>query len=144
MTGKFSLVKRGYNTDEVDNYIAGLEKELAHHRENDLVIKNAILNAQKAAENIIQNAKNQSRIVRETAAKQLDDIVLSVNKQKEMLADFADEYTAVVSKYLKPVDNNDFRTLAEKINALDLYLKDFSDEITEDLHIAKTNTEGTV
>ena len=137
MSGRFNLVKRGYNTEEVDAYIAALEADLAAHRENDLVITNAIINAQKAADNIIQNAKNQSRIVRETAAKQLADISLSVGTQRQMLANFSEEYEQVVVKYLKAIDAKDFRTLHDKINALEMYLTDFADEITEDLHIEK-------
>jgi len=135
MSERFVLVKRGYDTEAVERYVASLESQIDGYREKDRAINNAIVSAQQAADSIITNAKNQGRIIRENSVKQLTDIALSINTQKQLLEDFVNEYNSVVSKYLKLTDNEDFKAIAAKINALENYLADFSDEITEDLEI---------
>ncbi|MCL2752564.1 MAG: DivIVA domain-containing protein [Defluviitaleaceae bacterium] len=135
MSERFVLVKRGYDTEAVDYYVTALETQIDNYREKDRAINNAIVSAQQAADSIILNAKNQGRIIRENTVKQLTDIALSVGTQKQLLEDFVNEYNNVVSKYLKLTDNEDFKVIAEKINALESYLSDFSDEVVEDLEI---------
>ena len=137
MSERFNLVKRGYDTEAVDRYIATLEAQVEAYREKDKAINNAIISAQQAADGIIVNAKNQSRAIRENTVKQLSDISLSVNTQRQMLADFATEYESVISRYLKPTDNAEFKAIADKINSLESYLADFSDEVSEDLEFDK-------
>ncbi|MDR2167264.1 MAG: DivIVA domain-containing protein [Clostridiales bacterium] len=137
MAERFELVKKGYEPDAVDRYIAALEAQVASYRGKDKAITNAIISAQQAADTIITNAKSQARLIRENTAKQLGDITLSLNTQRSMLSDFASEYGMVVSKYLRVVDNSDFMGITEKIDALESYLSDFSDEVAEDLEIEK-------
>jgi len=135
MSERFVLVKRGYDTEAVDRYVAVLEAQIDSYRQKDRAINNAIVSAQQAADGIIVNAKNQGRIIRENTVKQLGDITLSINTQKQLLEDFVNEYNYVATKYLKLVDNEDFKAVVSKINALESYLADFSDEVVEDLEI---------
>jgi len=135
MSERFVLVKRGYDTEAVERYIATLEAQIDSYREKDKAINNAIVSAQQAADSIVVNAKNQGRTIRENTIKQLTDIALSIGTQKQLLEDFQNEYNTIVSKYLKLTDNEDFKAISAKIDALESYLADFSDEVTEDLEI---------
>ena len=137
MSGRFNLVKKGYDTEAVDRYISTLEAQIEMYREKDKAINNAIVSAQKAADDIILNAKKQSRTIRENTAKQMLDISLSANNQRRLLTDFAAEYSMVAAKYLKVVDNSDFDTLSKKIDTLEEYLTNFSEELAEDLETDK-------
>ena len=137
MSDRFNMVKKGYDPEAVDRYIATLEAQIETYREKDKAINNAIISAQQAADNIILNARNQSRVIRENTVKQMGDISLSVNAQRQMLSEFEREYIAVVSKYLRPTDNEDFVAIGSKIDALESYLADFSDEVSEDLELEK-------
>jgi len=137
MSGRFELVKKGYDPNGVDNYIAGLEAQIAGYKSKDKAITNAIISAQQHADTIIANAKNQSRIIRENTAKQLSDIFDSINYQRKILADFEYEYGMVIQKYLKVVDHDDFRAVKLKVDHLETYLADFADEVTEDLEMDK-------
>ena len=141
MSEKFELVKKGYDPKEVDVYIRALEVELRSYKDRDEVIRNAIVSAQQAADNIIQNAKNQARHMRENTAKQLEDISISIAAQRQMLSAFVREYEVLVSKYLKPIDNADFAAIYSKIDSLESYLKGFSEEVAEDIEIAKSIPE---
>jgi DivIVA domain-containing protein len=137
MSERFNIVKRGYDPAEVDQYISSLQARIREYEEKDKAINNALVSAQQAADGIIVNAKNQGRVIKENTAKQLNDIAMSISTQRQMLADFANAYFSVVSRYLKPMDNAEFKAINEKINALESYLTDFSDEISEDLEIGK-------
>jgi len=142
MPDRFNLVKRGYDPVAVDQYIDKLEIELRGHRDKGSIINHAIVSAQQAADNIILNAKSQGHYIRESTAKQLEDITLSIAGQRQLLNEFVREYNSVVSKYLTPMDNQDFKTASAKIDALEAFLHSFSEEVDEDLQVVKRRTEA--
>jgi len=138
MTGRFNYVRKGgYDPAEVEHYVGELEAQLKLYKDKDAAINQAIISAQAAADNIILNAKNQGRTIRENVAKQLEDVSLSIATQRSMLNNFVDAYNAVIAKYLRVVDNEDFKTVSDKIDTLEAYLRDFSQEVHEDLQIEK-------
>lgn len=123
MPNRFAYIKRGYDPDEVDAKIDSLEDIIKGYRDKDAAIKNAILSAQIAADNIIQNAKNQAAEIRTAAVEQIKDIQLSVVTQKDMLAQFQNEYNILAKKYLKDVNEEDIKVVAGKIDALEKHLQ---------------------
>lgn len=133
----FNHVKKGYSPAEVEDYIRRLETELKVYKDKDATIHQAIISAQVAADNIVRNAKNQGRVIRENIAKQLDDVSLSIAAQKQMLANFVEDYNLMISKYLKVVDNEDFKNISEKVDSMAAYLQNFREEIDEDLEMEK-------
>ena len=138
MSDRFNRVKKnGYDPAEVDQFIQELEAQIKIYKEKDATIHQAIISAQTAADNIVKNAKNQGRTIRENIAKQLEDVSLSISTQKLMLFNFVKEYNAVMAKYLRVVDNEDFQEISEKIDAMEAYLRDFSQEVHEDLQIER-------
>ena len=122
---------------QVDEYIATLQAEVESYKEKDAAINDAIVSAQQAANDIVLNAKNQGRAIKENTAKQLADIALSAATQRQMLNDFATEYEALATKYLKATSAADFKAVLNKIDGLEKYLANFSDEISEDLALGK-------
>ena len=138
MSGRFTHVKKGgYDPAEVEHYVGELEKQLKYYRDRDATINQAIISAQAAADNIVQNAKNQGRTIREHVAKQLEDVSLSISSQKQMLSSFARDYNTVISKYLRVIDDEDFKDINEKIDSMEAFLRDFSQEVHEDLQIER-------
>ena len=138
MSGRFNHVKRGgYDPAEVEHYIRELENQLKYYRDRDSTINQAIISAQAAADNIVQNAKNQGRTIRENVAKQLEDVSLSISTQKTLLSDFVRDYNTVISKYLRVIDDEDFKEINEKIDSMEAFLRDFSQEVQEDLQIER-------
>lgn len=127
MPNRFEVVKRGYDIDEVDEYIEKLESVVKSYKDKDSAIKNAILSAQVAADSIIRNAKNRSFEMKETAVKKVDDIVASIAVQKKMLKEFQEEYNRQISKYLHEVSEKDIAAITKKIEALESYLTKFTE-----------------
>ena len=89
---QFTYAKRGYDPEEVDRYISTLEQVIKSYKEKDTAIKNALVNAQIAADNIIKNAEIEAH---EMKAKTLSDLKLisdSIVRQKEYVKVFQNEY----------------------------------------------------
>ena len=128
MPDKFVYVKRGYDPVEADKYIDSLEEVVKSYKEKDAAIKNAILNAQIAADNITQNAENQAETIRGRAVKQLADIAVSVDRQKQLVKEFENEYNALVRRYLKEVNEAEILTLYAKINELEDFIAKMNNE----------------
>ncbi|MCL2415239.1 MAG: DivIVA domain-containing protein [Defluviitaleaceae bacterium] len=138
MPTRFNIIKKGYDPVEVDSYIAALEAELKGYRDKTTAINNAIVNAQIAADNIIQNAKNQGRIIKENSVRQLADIAGSIAHQRQFLRGFIEEYNAVLGKYLQTIVEQDIALVGKKIDGLENYLVGFASELAEDLEIEKS------
>ncbi|MCL2397299.1 MAG: DivIVA domain-containing protein [Defluviitaleaceae bacterium] len=137
MPDKFGYVKRGYDPAAVDARIEKLEAEIKAMKDRETIINTAIVSAQQASVDIVKNAKNQGRIIRENTAKQLEDIATSVDSQRQLLGDFTREYNAVAEKYLKFADSDEFKAAFKKIDELESMLRNYSEEVTEDLEIEK-------
>ena len=134
MPASFNLVKNGYHTDEVDNYISDLERSLADYKEKDAAIANALINAQIAADNIIKNADLAARSIRQEAIEHLDKISGSLDKQRRLIARFERDYTELIDKYLLKINNADFKEILGRVDELDSYietLRSGSDEKVE-------------
>lgn len=123
---RFTYVKRGYDPEEADVYIDTIERELRSYREKDSAIKNAILNAQIAADGIIMNAKNEAMMIRENALIHVSEIKSSIAKQKYMLNEFSKEYTQMVDKYLHWVKTEDLNAVMKKIDDLEKFISSFT------------------
>ena len=119
---QFTIVKRGYSPEEVENYIGNLERIIQDYREKDSSITNAIINAQVAADNIIKNAEKASDEIRALTISNLDNVYNSIEKQKEVVKDFQEQYYDLVSKYLKDIQTTDFLDIFSSINELENYM----------------------
>jgi len=126
MSDRFTFVKRGYDPTEVDEYISTLEEVVKSYKDKDTAIKNALVSAEMAADNIILNAKNRSYEMKESSLRQMQDILYSVGRQKEMLIEFQREYETQVKKYLHQVMPADIAAVRSKIDALEHFLTKYA------------------
>lgn len=119
MADKFTIARKGYEQSEVDAYIKVLEEMLRSYQEKDTAIKNAIINAQVAADGIITDAEVKAReILREANAK-LSQMQNLLSMQKGIVDNFRLDYEELLNKYLKGIKEEDFFKLYSKINALE-------------------------
>ena len=127
----FSIVKRGYNPQEVDEYIATLEQVIKSYKEKDNSIKNAIVSAQLAADNIIKNAHFEVADRKSRTNALMKQIYDSVESQRARVRRFQDDYTALVRKYLNEFNEADAADIYGKIDALEKFLREASGEMDE-------------
>ena len=125
---QFSIVRRGYDPEEVDRYITTLEHVIKSYKEKDNAIKNAIISSQVAADRIIADAKNTAGEMKSKIAKQLSYITEAVDIQRVRVKAFQDVYSSLVQKYLKEMDTSEISELMEKLNDLERIVTDIDEQ----------------
>ncbi|GHV41156.1 hypothetical protein FACS189490_07520 [Clostridia bacterium] len=131
MNVKFNIIKRGYDPSEVDEHIDNLEGIIKSYKDKDAAIKNAIISAQLAADNIVQNAKNEAAQIKKDALVKVSGIAESVSSQRDLLNEFKREYAALTERYLRKVSDEDISKVGDKIDALEKFLRQFDEKSAE-------------
>jgi len=116
---QFTFVKRGYDPSEVDKYISTLEQVVKSYKDKDNAIKNAIISAQVAADNMIQNAKMQADEYKVQIVNELEKVRQEVERQRTRVQAFQDVYTGLIRKYLTQLDNGDINELNKRLDDVD-------------------------
>ena len=123
MSDKFNRVKRGYDPSEVDPYIDTIEEVLKSYKDKDAAIKNALINAQIAADNIIKNAEIEAGRIKDRAIQFLNELSSSVTIQRNMVKGFQEEYTRIVQKYIQTLNDTDIMAVHAKIDELEGFIQ---------------------
>ncbi len=115
----FPIVKKGYDTEEVDSYIEKLEDVIKSYKEKDFAIKNAIISAQVAADNIVKNAELEAMSRKYRTMEILNAVQADVTKQKAILKSFQADYNSLIKKYLVDFNDVEFLSLFNTLNDLE-------------------------
>ena len=121
MSDRFNITKRGYDIAEVDAYISKLERTITEYKDKDSAIKNAIINSQIAADNIIEKANVEAEKIKISALRQMSDIQNSISTQKRLVGEFAEDYMAFVKRYINEFNEVNTQKIYEKIQTLEDY-----------------------
>lgn len=114
----FSIVRKGYDQDEVDEYIEKLECIITSYKEKDIAIKNAIISAQVAADNIVENAELAAAAKKRKTEEMLTRLQKDVDKYEGILTSFEYDYNRMLKKYVKEVNDVEFKESFEKLKEL--------------------------
>ena len=125
---QFTYVKRGYDPEEVDKYISTLEQVIKSYKDKDNAIKNAIISAQVAADNMIKNAKAQADEYKVQISRELEKARDEVGRQRMRIQAFHDVYSGLVQKYLVEIEGNDMSNLYTRLDDIDRVLVHLMDE----------------
>ena len=128
----FSIVKRGYNPQEVDEYIETLEQVIKSYKDKDNAIKNAIISAQVAADNILKNTHLEAAEYKTRTLAQLRHIYDSVETQRSRLQSFQDDYNDMLRKYIQPFEESDVALIYTRIDELEKYLRELNESVEEE------------
>ena len=124
MADRFNIAKKGYDTSEVDAYISKLERTITDYKDKDAAIKNAIINSQIAADNIIEKAHIEAEKIKISALRQISDIQNSITAQKRLVGEFAEDYMAFVKRYINEFNEINTQKVYDKIQALEDYFNE--------------------
>ncbi|MCL2698708.1 MAG: DivIVA domain-containing protein [Defluviitaleaceae bacterium] len=142
MTEKFAIVKRGYDTAEVDNYIEQLEVVIRSYKEKDQAINNALISAQITASKILKEAEESAVVMKAGAVAKLDAITASVAVQKRMIKGFQDDYNHILKKYLHEIDEAEILGLYSKVQDLEEYMDSLAAEGTPKTEAENAPADG--
>ena len=103
----FTIVRKGFDTTEVDTYIVDLENELQkkdqlieeyHNREN--AINKAVIEAQLTADSIIAKAREDAAHLRSDVVAEMDSLRSEALKLRSNLVEFQESYNRLLRRYL--------------------------------------------
>jgi hypothetical protein len=121
---QFSYVKRGYSPEEVNKYIATLEQVIKSYKEKDNAIKNAIISAQVAADNVVRNAHMQAHDYKKKISQQLLQVSAAIGTERMRLQAFHDVYTGLMRKYLFEVESADMFEMSRRLDDMEKLVND--------------------
>jgi len=121
---QFSYVKRGYSPEEVNKYIATLEQVIKSYKEKDNAIKNAIISAQVAADNVVRNAHAQAHDYKKKISQQLIQVSAAIDAERMRLQAFHDVYTGLMRKYLFEVETADMFEMSRRLDDMEKLVND--------------------
>ena len=125
----FNIVKRGYDPKEVDDYIETLEQVIKSYKEKDNAIKNAIISAQMAADNILKNSQVEVAMRKNQAFAQLREIYDSIEIQRSRVQAFQDDYNNLIRQYISPPDDASIALIFNRIDELENILREISTDM---------------
>jgi len=125
----FNIVKRGYDPKEVDEYIETLEQVIKSYKDKDNAIKNAIISAQMAADNILKNSQAEISMRKNQAFAQLREIYESLELQRSRVQAFQDDYNNLIRQYLSPPDDASIALIFNRIDELENILREISTDM---------------
>lgn len=116
----FTVVRKGgFDQEEVMAYIEQLEDTIDRYKEKDNSIKNAIVSAQIASDNMIKNAKEQAKEYRIQIARELENIRTEIERERFRVQEFQDMYEELIRKHLTKLNGEDFSQLYKKLDDAD-------------------------
>jgi len=114
---QFNTLKRGgYDPIEVDKYIATLEQVIKSYKDKDNAIKNAIIGANVAAENIVENSKQQANEFKRRINTELVKLKEEITRQRMRVQVFQEVYSGLIKKYLHEMSSADFDDLYGRLD----------------------------
>ena len=116
---RYPLVKKGYDPAAVDADIQTLENVIKSYKEKDNAIKNAIISAQVAADNVVKNAKMQADEYKLQIVRELENVRREVERERAKVQEFHDIYSDLVRRYLTRLDSNEISGLHSRLNEID-------------------------
>ena len=121
---QFTFVKRGYDPEEVDKYITTLEQVIKSYKDKDNAIKNTMISAQVAADNLVRNAQSEAESYKLQIGKQIVGMRASLDRQRDSLQDLQDAYTNSVRKCIQELENFDMNNIFARLDEMDAAIND--------------------
>ena len=118
MKTEFSIVRKGYDPQQVDSYIATLQNQIDSYKEKEQAINQAIVSAQVISEQLISNAKQEAEQIKKDAKIRLSKMQNILDKAEENLKTFQEEYKKLISKYLTQFDEKNIHSLIDELHSI--------------------------
>ena len=129
---EFSKAFRGYNEEEVDEFldeivvdyerlykenldfkdrVAMLSDEIRHYKAVEDTLKETLVTAQKAADDVVENSKKKAELIiqeAENAHKEVLDIYKEIEEKKKQLQIFRTQFRSFLETQLELINNSKF------------------------------------
>ena len=121
----FTIVRKGFDTTEVDTYIVNLEAEIAkrdkkldEYRSKEDAINRAVVDAQLIADAIVAKARAEAATIKKDASKELEALRSQALTLRTNLVDFQESYNRILRRYLFASHCTDMNQLFNRLESL--------------------------
>ncbi|MCL2527916.1 MAG: hypothetical protein FWE42_05785 [Defluviitaleaceae bacterium] len=121
---QFTYVKRGYDPEEVDKYISTLEQVIKSYKDKDNAIKNAIISAQVAADNVVRNAQMHADAYKVQISEQLVEMRATLDRQRMSLQAFQESYANMVRRCIQELEQSSMADLFTRLEEMETAISD--------------------
>ncbi|WZL81045.1 hypothetical protein QBE53_14755 [Vallitaleaceae bacterium 9-2] len=129
----FTIVKRGYDPEQVDHHIFLLNEELKQHKANAEAVTNAMVHAEMTARKIVEDAEKKADTIEGDAHQHLAALERKIKHIRMKLDAFQSQYNQLIHRYVISMNNDDFSNLYASL-----------DKITKSLHTKRSDTDHSV
>lgn len=130
---KFTIVKRGYDPQQVDQHLTLLNQELKKHRENAEAVTTAMVHAEMTARKIVEEAQEKAEATEQEAHQHLLALERKVKHIRMKLDAFQSQYNQLIHRYVISMNNEDFSNLYASL-----------DKITKSLHAKRSEVDPSI
>ena len=121
---QFTYVKRGYDPEEVDKYITTLEQVVKSYKDKDNAIKNALISAQAAADNVLRGAQSKAESYKVQISEHLVDIRATLDRQRAGLQKFEEGYSKAVKMCIQELQQFNMGDMFARLDEMDEAIAD--------------------
>ena len=121
----FTIVRRGFDTTEVDTYIVNMENEIIkrdqkieEYRSREDAINRAVIEAQLTADNIVRKATEDANKIRQEATEELKDLKEQSIALRNNLIEFQKSYNTLLRRYLYTGHCTDLTQIFDRLDTL--------------------------
>lgn len=127
MSNSFSIIKRGYEPQQVDAFVRELEETIVSYKMKEQYISQALVESQATSKKIIEEAEICAFQIEKNALIQLEHLKQEINDTKKRLQNFKNEYDTFMNNFKSSFNDNElhtvFDTLAEIATTIDINVK---------------------
>ncbi|MCR5005390.1 MAG: DivIVA domain-containing protein [Clostridiales bacterium] len=119
----FTIVRKGFDTTEVDSYIVDLENELKkkdqlieEYRDRENAINKAVIEAQLTADSIIAKAREDAAHIRSDVTAELGSLREDALRLRGNLIEFQESYNRLLRRYLYNSHCEDMNQIFDRLS----------------------------
>ncbi len=124
MQSEFDTVRKGYDKEQVDEYIKYLQNTIDDYARNEGQVKVLIQQAEQKAEILIREAEVEASNIIDGAYSKLHSIQVTIQDQRKLLENFRKDYNRFILKYVNEVNKRDFVYLVNSVDEMESYIDD--------------------
>lgn len=114
----FSIVKRGYDSTEVDQYIRQLEREIEQYKSKEEAITRAVVQAELTADKILTDADMKAARMEKSAVDQLQYLRNKVLTIKRQMKTFQKDFNELIQSYLVTLQSKDILDVFDELDTI--------------------------
>lgn len=118
MLNSFSMVKRGYEPNEVDTFIRELEEAIVFYKMKEQYISQALVESQIASKKIIEEAEIRAFQIEKKSLIQLEHLKQELNDTKKRLQNFKNEYDTFMNNFKSSFDEDELLSFYDSLDDL--------------------------